>query len=201
MGDNTTPLGGSAQMMPLPAPPTHPLTPHPLPPTPTLPHPAVRKAIKESYDARDHAQEDMASLLKQFENDKMERNKEWQLYTSAIEEADKEGLASNMPLGIQGMTKEEEAEIKKKIRHGQMTMAKEKNMLLLAKAKITAYNEALAYIRQQTGYEDLQDVVDLFNKYEEEKYEKLGAISRLVSGVERSRVEWWGVDLDLGGCP
>jgi len=147
---------------------------------PTHPPAGTRKAIKEGYEARDRAQDEQTALITQFMKDKLERKKEWELYTDAIEKADKEGLAGNMPTSMQGMTKEEEESIKLKIRHGQLVMAKEKNLLLLSKSKIQAYNEALAFIRQQTGYEDLKDVIDLFNKYEGEKYEKLGAISRLV---------------------
>ncbi len=143
----------------------------------------VRKAVKESYDARDQAKEDMTQLVKQFELDKFERHKEWTLYSQAIEEADREGQPSSVSTGVQGMTKEQESDIRKKIRAGMLVMAKEKGVLLMAKAKVAAYNEALAFVRSQTGYEDLQDVIDLFNQYEQEKYEKLGAISRLVSGV------------------
>ena len=142
----------------------------------------VRKAVKEGYDARDQAKEDMTQLVKQFELDKFERQKEWTLYSQAIEEADKEGHPSSVSMGVQGMTKEQEADIRKKIRAGMLVMAKEKGVLQMAKAKVSAYNEALAFVRSQTGYEDLQDVIDLFNQYEQEKYEKLGAISRLVRG-------------------
>ncbi len=143
----------------------------------------MRKSVKESYDARDQAKEDMTQLVKQFELDKFERHKEWTLYSQAIDEADKEGHPSSVTAGVQGMTKEQEADIRKKIRAGMLVMAKEKGVLQVAKAKVSAYNEALAFVRSQTGYEDLQDVIDLFNKYEQEKYEKLGAISRLVSHV------------------
>ena len=142
----------------------------------------VRKAVKEGYDARDQAKEDMTQLVKQFELDKFERQKEWTLYSQAIDEADKEGHPSSVSMSVQGMTKEQEADIRKKIRAGMLVMAKEKGVVQMAKAKVSAYNEALAFVRSQTGYEDLQDVIDLFNQYEQEKYEKLGAISRLVRG-------------------
>lgn len=141
----------------------------------------MRKAIKESYDARDQAKQDMTQLIKQFELDKLERGKEWTLYSQAIEEADKEGQPSSVSQGMKGMTKDQEQDIRKKIRAGMLVMAKERAVVQNAKAKVMAYNEALAYVRSQTGYPDLQDVIDLFNKYEQEKYDKLGAISRLVS--------------------
>jgi hypothetical protein len=115
--------------------------------------------------------------------------------SQAIEEADREGQPSSVSTGVQGMTKEQESDIRKKIRAGMLVMAKEKGVLLMAKAKVAAYNEALAFVRSQTGYEDLQDVIDLFNQYEQEKYEKLGAISRLVRGQRRRAPA-----RPLGGC-
>ena len=53
-------------------------------------------------------------------------------------------------------------------------------MLQTAQHKLAAFQEALAYIRTSTGYEQLPQVVELFNKYEEEKFEKLAAVNRMV---------------------
>ena len=127
----------------------------------------------------------MRELAKQFELDKLERNREWALYTAAIDEANREGQPDN--LGSAGLlSNEENSKLRKKIRKGQLKMAKDRGVLMEAQAKHLAFQEALTYIRTSTGYENLQDVVDLFNKYEEEKFNKLGAANRMVSGRWRS---------------
>jgi hypothetical protein len=123
----------------------------------------------------------MRDIAKQFELDKLERQREWVLYSTAIEEANREGLAHDADGDANGLlTQDEEDVLRKKIRKGQLKMAKDRAILHAAQAKHAAFQEALMYIRTTTGYNNLQDVVDLFNKYEEEKFEKLGAVSRMV---------------------
>ena len=124
----------------------------------------------------------MAQLVHHFELDRLERQKEWSLYTAAIEEANNEGILE-VESGPASLSKADEELLRKKIRAGQFKMAKDRQILQLAQAKVAKYNEALSFVRTQTGYDDLQEVVDLFNKYEEEKYEKMNAISRLVRAL------------------
>ena len=145
---------------------------------PSLP-PAARTAVEDGYVARDRAQEDMAQLVKHFELDRLERQKEWALYTAAIEEANNEG-ALDVDSGPASLSKAEEEKLRKKIRAGQFKLAKDRQILVLAQTKLARYNEALSFVRAQTGYDELSEVVDMFNKYEEEKYEKMSAISRMV---------------------
>lgn len=66
-----------------------------------------------------------------------------------------------------------------------MKMAKDRTILSMAQAKLIAFQEALQQIRTSTGYEDLQDIIDLFNKYEDEKFNKVGAANRMVVDIER----------------
>ena len=135
--------------------------------------------------ARDHAQEDMLEIAKQFELDKLERGQEWQLFSDAIEKANNEGMPGDLEGGSGLLTQEEEEQLRKKIRKGQLKMAKDRAVLQMAEQKLAAFNEALAHIRTATGYENLQDTVDLFNRYEDEKFNKVGAANRLVEEIER----------------
>ena len=172
--------------------------------TPPPPHSGLRKAIDEGYHARDRAQEEMGELAKQFEMDKLERQREWALYSAAIEEANDQGQAVETGECTGLLTAEEEDALKKKIRKGHMKvrcggagcdslrrrlalpppshaqMAKDRGVLQAAQQKLAAFNEALAYVRTSTGYEQLREIVELFNKYEEEKFEKLGTVNRMV---------------------
>jgi hypothetical protein len=135
--------------------------------------------VEDGYVARDRAQEDMAQLVKHFELDRLERQKEWALYTAAIDEANNEGT-QDVDSGPASLSKSDEEILRKKIRAGQFKLAKDRQILVLAQTKLARYNEALAFVRANTGYDDLNEVMDMFNKYEEEKYEKMTAISRMV---------------------
>jgi hypothetical protein len=137
--------------------------------------------VEDGYVARDRAQEDMAQLVKHFELDRLERQKEWALYTAAIDEANNEG-ALDVDSGPASLSKSDEEMLRKKIRAGQFKLAKDRQILVLAQTKLARYNEALTFVRSLTGYDDLTEVVDMFNKYEEEKYEKMNATSRMVRG-------------------
>jgi hypothetical protein len=145
----------------------------------------TKRAIDEGYTARDRAQEEMTDIAKQFEIDKLERGQEWQLFSDAIEKANNEGMPDALEGGSGLLTQEEEEQLRKKIRKGQLKMAKDRSVLQMAEQKLAAFNEALAHIRTATGYEDLQDTVDLFNRYEDEKFNKVGAANRLVEEIER----------------
>jgi len=94
-----------------------------------------------------------------------------------------------MPDSLEGgsglLTQKEEEALRKTIRKGQLKMAKDRAVLQMAEQKLAAFNEALTHIRTATGYEDLQDTVDLFNRYEDEKFNKVGAANRLVEEIER----------------
>lgn len=135
--------------------------------------------------ARDHAQEDMLEIAKQFELDKLERGQEWQLFSDAIEKANNEGMPGDLEGGSGLLTQEEEEQLRKKIRKGQAKMAKDRAILQMAEQKLSAFNEALHAIRTATGYENLQDTIDLFNRYEDEKFNKVGAANRMVEDIER----------------
>ena len=95
-----------------------------LPPLLSVPPPVlssdVRKAIDDGYSARDRAQEEMRGLAKQFEVDKLERQREWALYSAAIEEANREGHSAAAEDGTGLLTAEEEDSLRKKIRKGHM---------------------------------------------------------------------------------
>ena len=124
-------------------------------------------------------------IAKQFELDKLERGQEWQLFSDAIEKANNEGMPDSLEGGSGLLTQKEEEQLRKTIRKGQLKMAKDRAVLQMAEQKLAAYNEALTHIRTATGYEDLQDTVDLFNRYEDEKFNKVGAANRLVEEIER----------------
>jgi hypothetical protein len=145
----------------------------------------TKQAIDEGYKARDHAQEDMVDLSKQFELDKLERGQEWQLFSEAIEKANNEGMPDSLEGGSGLLTQEEEDQLRKKIRKGQMKMAKDRAVLQMAEQKLAAFSEALQYMRTATGYDNLQDAIDLFNRYEDEKFSKVGAANRMVDEIER----------------
>lgn len=53
----------------------------------------------------------------------------------------------------------------------------------------TTFMEALDQIRAATGYEDLGDVISLFSKYEEDKFAKVGAVSRAALDIEQLEAE------------
>jgi len=118
----------------------------------------------------------MREVAKQFELDKLERGQEWQLFTEAIEKANNEGMPDSLEGGSGLLTQEEEDQLRKKIRKGQQKMAKDRAVLQMAEQKLAAFNEALNYMRRATGYDDLQDVVDLFNRYEDEKFNKVSEV-------------------------
>jgi hypothetical protein len=120
----------------------------------------------------------MREVAKQFELDKLERGQEWQLFTEAIEKANNEGMPDSLEGGSGLLTQEEEDQLRKKIRKGQQKMAKDRAVLQMAEQKLAAFNEALNYMRRATGYDDLQDVVDLFNRYEDEKFNKVSEVMR-----------------------
>jgi hypothetical protein len=127
----------------------------------------------------------MVDLSKQFELDKLERGQEWQLFSEAIEKANNEGMPDSLEGGSGLLTQEEEDQLRKKIRKGQMKMAKDRAVLQMAEQKLAAFSEALQYMRTATGYENLQDAIDLFNRYEDEKFSKVGAANRMVDEIER----------------
>ena len=52
-------------------------------------------------------------------------------------------------------------------------MQKDRSLLQNAQAKLVVYKNAIQSVRDATGYDDLQDVVDLFERYEEEKFAKV----------------------------
>lgn len=104
-----------------------------------------------------------------------------QLFSEAIDKANLEGLPETLESGTGLLTQEEEEALRKKIKRGQMKMAKDRAVLQMAEAKLKAFTEALQQIRTSTGYDDLQDIIDLFNKYEDEKFNKVGAANRMVS--------------------
>ena len=76
-------------------------------------------------------------------------------------------------LSSSGPLQAEEDELRKKIRRGATKMQRDRAALAAAEAKLAAYRAAVVRIREATGYDDLQDVVDLFDRYEEEKFAKV----------------------------
>lgn len=133
------------------------------------------------YAQRDRAQEEMRELARQFEMDKLERQEEWALFTEAIEKANKEGLPDGLEGGTGLLTQEQEEQLRKKIRKGQQKMAKDRAALAMAQTKLAAFSEALQHIKAATGYDAVDDIVSLFNKYEDEKFQKVQAANRMVS--------------------
>jgi hypothetical protein len=102
-----------------------------------------------------------------------------QEYSAEIEKFNAQGTPEAEE-GTGTLTPEEEEALKKKIKRGNMKMAKDRAVLAMAQQKLAAFQEALQRIRTATGYDDLQDIIDLFNKYEDEKFNKVGAANRMV---------------------
>jgi len=144
----------------------------------------TRKAIEDGYAARDRAQDDMAAAAIELEKEKEVRTREWNEYTAEIDKFNAQGNPEAEE-GAGTLTPEEEEALKKKIKRGNMKMAKDRTLLSMAQQKLAAFQEALQTIRSSTGYEDLQDIIDLFNKYEDEKFNKVGAANRMVVEIER----------------
>jgi hypothetical protein len=141
----------------------------------------TKKSVNDAYAQRDRAQEDMRELARQFELDKLERQQEWALFTEAIDKANKEGMPENMAEGTGLLSQAQEEELRKKIKKGQQKMAKDRAALTLAQQKLAAYVEALTHIKAVTGYDEVEDIVSTFNKYEDEKFQKVEAANRMVS--------------------
>jgi hypothetical protein len=109
-----------------------------------------------------------------------------QEYTAEIDKFNAQGTPEAEE-GTGTLTPEEEEALKKKIKRGNMKMAKDRHLLATGQAKLAAFQEALHTVRTATGYEDLQDIIDLFNKYEDEKFNKVGAANRMVRGAAGRR--------------
>ena len=57
-----------------------------------------------------------------------------------------------------------------------------------------------AQVREATGYDDLQDVIDLFERYEEEKFAKVSAAAALGREASRGGAALWRRDT-VRVCP
>lgn len=123
----------------------------------------------------------MRELARQFELDKLERQQEWALFSEAIERANKEGVPEHMAEGTGQLTQEQEQALRLKIKKGQQKMAKDRAALIHAQHKHAAYSEALTHIKAATGYDAVDDIVSTFDKYEDEKFQKVQAANRMVS--------------------
>jgi hypothetical protein len=113
-----------------------------------------------------------------------------QEYSAEIEKFNAQGTPEAEE-GTGTLTPEEEEALKKKIKRGNMKMAKDRAVLAMAQQKLAAFQEALQRIRTATGYDDLQDIIDLFNKYEDEKFNKVGAANRMVRTHTHTPLSAW----------
>lgn len=163
----------------------------------------IRHARDEAYAARDRAQNEMRELGKQFELDKLERLREWHVLSQAIlecqgqgESADARGSNDDAECGSSEgrppgglLTPQEEITLTRKVKRGEVRMARDRAAVSAARAKLEVYERALARLREGMSCPDLRDAIAAFNRYEEERYGKLSACSALIAEIERLAAE------------
>lgn len=120
-------------------------------------------------------------MARQFEVDKLERQRKWQDFVDEMKRAEAAGSAHMPTTGSAGqLTQEQEDELRKRIKQAHLRMEQDTADLEEAQEKYGLFAAALERVREGTGYDNLADVINLFERYEEDKFEKVGATNRVV---------------------
>lgn len=149
----------------------------------------VDRAIDTAYTQRDRAFEDMRELAKQFEMDKIERGALFRQVSEDLEALPATTVAeSGSASGPRSPSTADPSggkdALRKRVSKAQGKLAKDKYSIEIAHRKLGVFSSALRKIKEKTGYSSTTEVINVFNRYEEEKFAKAQLAQRLMDEIE-----------------
>lgn len=143
----------------------------------------AKMAISEAYASRDASRAEAQSVLDAMYRERAAAQEEFDQQSQALAEADVQP-DSKAPTTTGLLTAEEEDRLKKKIVDTAWKIQEQRSKLAKAKEKATVFDDAIEQVKDATGFESLEELVEQMNAAEEEKFAKISYASRLIGEVE-----------------
>mmetsp|Transcript_7500 Transcript_7500/g.17164 ORF Transcript_7500/g.17164 Transcript_7500/m.17164 type:complete len:387 (+) Transcript_7500:3-1163(+) len=142
-----------------------------------------------AYEARDRAQQEMAMLKAQADQEQAAFEQEWRDLGKLIEQDKKmkeymKQREKNTDFKNE-LKLEDEEKLRKKIIKGNWGIAKDKAAQQASLQKVQSYEEAFAKIQEATGISDIDELVTTFIEAEDQNFSLFNYVNELNNEVEK----------------
>ena len=145
---------------------------------------ALIESSNQAYEARDVAQMEVAKIQQETNAERIVFEKQLAAMDAAVDsEVD---LARQEEFEMRGtLTMEQEEGLKRDLREGQKELAASAHAVRVFGAKVDAYESAFTRIRDETGIDEVEELVSVFLKNEDANFSLFNYVGEQTAELQR----------------
>eukprot|EP01138_Halocafeteria_seosinensis_P008766 gb/GECG01008960.1/.p1 GENE.gb/GECG01008960.1/~~gb/GECG01008960.1/.p1 ORF type:complete len:715 (+),score=143.29 gb/GECG01008960.1/:1-2145(+) len=148
---------------------------------------SIKKKIQEGYAERNRIRKEMQELTDRLQELDLEAKLEWKFQDKELAQADaiiRNPQAFKEQFSKDDGSQETEEFLKNQQQECLMNINRDRKAIDKLSDTWKTFEEALETIKDGTGYESIDELIQQFEAYEDEKYSKVNAINRLMADIE-----------------
>ncbi len=149
----------------------------------------AKEKIKIQYAARDQVRSGIQNTMHALEEAQIVAKTEWSVMDKGLEEMEMQAENANRALGEHQdengtLTQEQEQALKQQQHESLTSINADQKKVEKLQAVYQHYRDAIVEIQNETGFDDIEQLIKQMNEFEDEKFGTVSAINKIMGEIE-----------------